>query len=284
MATATIAYGRRLGLKVPWDSRNRILAKTLTFVADDIYRIKFSDPAIWKSELIQRYLALDALGSALPPRVDFPPSTTSGKPLFTNDDLAQWFTEVLREDHSGKSSEENDRMTTTTATGTQIENHSEESEPPTKVNMSALLLALCGWSGEKIADVPIAICQKCFARLGLWLYQSNPESQAEEETMKLDPVSLHRSYCPWQDPSSQGALSAFEGMAGWQVLSETIGGQIERTKRRQKSTSVPEDDVDLDSIITSRTSKEELDHDDRARESKLARLRRAFAGKKNRKT
>jgi Rsm1-like len=190
--------------------------------------------------------------------------------------LVEWFTEVLHDGGSGKASQD----PTTTAVNNEAQNQSNEGDAPTKANISALLLALCGWSGEKVADVPIATCQKCFTRLGLWMYQPKPDSA--EDIMTLDPVSLHRSYCPWQDPVSMSALGSLEGMAGWQVLADGVAGQIERAKRQKRKTSFGTED-DVDSIVTSRASKDELDSEDRARESKLARLKRAFAVKKGKK-
>jgi hypothetical protein len=237
-------------------------------VADDIYRIKFGDQSHWKPELIQRYQTLAVLGSdKLPIRVTYPKSITDEKPSPSYDDLLEWFTEALQ-DASGK-----------TAQGDQSTD--ADAEPP-KPNFAALVMALCGWAGERVADVPIATCSKCFTRLGLWMYAPNPSSG---EPVPLPPASMHRSYCPWQDPTSMHALGSLAGLAGWQVLGDAVAGQIERAKRQRRRTTAASyvtaaTEDDLDSVVDSRASRDDLDSEDRARESKLARLKRAFAVKK----
>jgi Rsm1-like len=222
---------------------------------------------------------LVVFGSELPPKVNYPSSITGEKPSPSNDDLLEWFTEVLHDGASGKTSQDQ------SANAAADENQGKDDDA--KPNLSALLLALCGWSGEKVSDVPIATCSKCFTRLGFWLYQPKPASAsnpADEDAMALDPVSLHRAYCPWQDPGSMRALGALAGLAGWQVLADAVAGQVERARRQRRrktaASHVTLEEDDLDSVVTSRASREDLDSEDRARESKLARLRRAFAVKK----
>jgi hypothetical protein len=147
-----------------------------------------------------------------------------------------------------------------------------------EINKTALVMAFCGWTGQNVAGVPIAVCDKCFARIGLWMYKVS--SLGDDH--KLDPVGLHRAHCPWQSPISQSGLGRFAGLPGWEILNEMVCSNIARAKR-QKSLSTSVDD-DLSDTDSPRPSSKDIEDEDKARESKLARLRRALTSRRSKKS
>ena len=137
------------------------------------------------------------------------------------------------------------------------------------VNKTALALALCGWTGQELSTVKLAYCAACFSRVGLWIYA---------EDMTFNPVTLHRIHCPWQNPVSQSALGIHSGLAAWQVLAELIRGKMLRNdKQKETLDGEGSDGEDFDSP---RQSREDVDQEDKVREGRLSRLKRAFTVKK----
>jgi hypothetical protein len=139
-----------------------------------------------------------------------------------------------------------------------------------KVNTTAMILALCGWTGKELSGVKLAYCPACFSRIGLWIYN---------DEMKFNPVTLHRIHCPWQNASSQSALGIHSGLSAWQVLAELIYGKMLRGEKSKEPLYA--DDEDDEYMDSPRRSVDDEDREDRAREGKLARLKRAFTVKRN---
>jgi hypothetical protein len=228
---------------------------------DDIYRIKFSDVTIWQNELLERYNSLLHMGKELPSSIN-PPSYTESDNL-KNEDIVKWFDSVKKEAKDDAPPKDN----------------------PDGVQKVALALALCGWSGEKLAGVQFAYCTKCFSRVGFWLYRM---SNTDDEALILDPISLHRAHCPWQNPQSQCGLGDYSGLAAWQIMGRVISIGVSRTQRNKRASarvatgeSVDDGAASIDyrpstGMSTLSRTREEVDLDDKMRESKLARLKKAF--------
>jgi Rsm1-like len=231
-------------------------------LSDDIYRIKFSDVAVWQKELVDRYNSLVAMSKELPSSILTPEFSASDDHHLSINEISKWFTTTLVESQTASTTD----------------------NLPPSTNKVALTLALCGWTGEKIAGVQFAHCHKCFSRVGFWLYQK----QSDDESMKLDPVTLHRTHCPWQNAESQQGLGNYAGLAGWQILAQVISVQVSRRERgkRENLVSAGDDRTESGSIgfrpSTGRSTRtrEEVDLDDKTRESKLAKLKKAFTVKR----
>jgi hypothetical protein len=153
--------------------------------------------------------------------------------------------------------------------------------PSTKVNKVVFTMALCGWQGQDVSNVNIAYCSKCFARVGLWMYKA---SSLNDDGLTLDPVTLHRQHCPWQNPVSQSGLGRFAGLAGWEILNEIICSNINRAQRQRGLSRVGDEEDVSEYGDGPRPSREEVEDEDRVRESKLKRLRRALSVRKMTKT
>jgi hypothetical protein len=154
---------------------------------------------------------------------------------------------------------------------------------------SAAIMAVCGWQARDFAGVHIAWCQKCFARVGLWLYSESSETAApadDDDPMKFDPIMLHRTHCPWQNPISQRGLGSYSGHAAWEIVAELLGLEASRDERRRSvriEEAAPdrdeEDEDDDEQLPLSRESRDETERQDQERETRLNRLKRAFTVK-----
>ncbi|KAF2670667.1 zf-C3HC-domain-containing protein [Microthyrium microscopicum] len=242
---------------------------------DDIYRIKFSDPAQWQSELIQRYETLAKIPSSLPAQVvEQQTEGTPSQPIFRIGGIAKHLAPSIvakqAEPKSGTDSDPKDDST-----------QPKEISANKAINQTALLMALCGWTGQDVGGVSIASCQKCFARVGLWLYASltGPDGSPE---MRFDAVMLHRTHCPWQNSASQCGSGSYAGLAGWQIIADLLQNELDRTQQRVSHSKEHEDmdneDGESEEEVL-RLSVDERDKEDQARDSRLARLKRAFSVK-----
>lgn len=154
---------------------------------------------------------------------------------------------------------------------------------------SATIMAVCGWEAQCFSGVHIASCQKCFARVGLWLYTTSvmpSDSTEDDDSMKFDPISLHRTHCPWQNATSQSGLGSYSGHAAWEIVVELLGLEASRVERRRSVRSekavvdqANEEDLDEEeeTLPVSRASRDETERQDKERETRLARLKRAFS-------
>lgn len=148
---------------------------------------------------------------------------------------------------------------------------------------SAAILAFFGWSGTLIQQIPMATCSHCFARIGLWLYADKPadDGSPTKEPLSFDPT-VHRDYCPWVNPTSQCALGKFKGLSGWEIGAEYMISDAQRRKRTENHGETPADTTSEapmtdDEDAESRPSREEIEQQDRVRDSRLRRLKAAFS-------
>jgi hypothetical protein len=238
---------------------------------DDIYRIPFSDQGIRQKDLYTRYSALLTVSESLPSTVTIPKVTEGpDRELFDVDRITDWFSIIWKSNEAGTYNlEDADAQPATEVTNT----------PQADINKVALVMAICGWTGQDVAGVPIAACEKCFARIGLWMYKA---STLTDDDHKLDPVGLHRAHCPWQNPTSQSGLGRFAGLPGWEILHEMVCSNITRARRQKRLSSAVDDD--LSDTESPRPSSKDIDEEDKARESKLARLRRALTSRRSKKS
>lgn len=200
------------------------------------------------------------MNKELPSSVGTPSYTESDN--LSLDDIIKWFASIKLESNASSK---------------------DDTGPPGQIDKVALTLALCGWSGEKLAGVQFAYCTKCFSRVGFWLYRM---SSSDESSLTLDPISLHRAHCPWQNPESQSGLGDYSGLAAWQIMGRVISVRVSRKERNRRPTTAAREPLDdgaesvdyrpSTGISTLSRTREEVDLEDKMRESKLARLKKAF--------
>lgn len=129
------------------------------------------------------------------------------------------------------------------------------------INTTAFALAVFGWSGTTSYGIPMSTCSHCFVRNGMWLYSkktalissprsqrlqkvsnsgsksdqtlansscSSPENKGDnndddnDDSFNFELDLLHREYCPWRNGSSQCGVGQFSGLAGWEILVNTV--------------------------------------------------------------
>lgn len=221
--------------------------------AEDIYRIKMAEGAVWQTELKDRYNALLSVAPALPVHVRLP----------TGLDVEGLQRPLSRDGYA--------------------------SDPSSR---TALALALFGWRGQEVSGLHLAHCDRCFQRVGLWLYgsaQAASPPRASDAAMTFDPVDLHREHCPWKNAASQCGVGGFRGLAGWQVLVELVKGSRQRREHEERESRVGEvaelGGGEGRSAVgeEEEMSREDIVAKDRERESRLARLKKAFSVKKGKR-
>jgi hypothetical protein len=198
---------------------------------------------------------------------------------FNITELASFLAPALEE----KSDKGNNESPRDKSNGTVADASKDPSTELRAPNETALTLALCGWTGSAVDGLNLAYCEHCFARAGLWLYHST-----DDHGMKFDPVTFHRSHCPWQNPESQAAVNSFAGLAAWQILVALTYNKMHRELRHRDSLIQLTRPEDLLSVVStddttgteSRYSRDDMEREDKARESKLTRLKRAFTVKR----
>ncbi|KAK3081266.1 hypothetical protein LTS18_008492 [Coniosporium uncinatum] len=246
---------------------------------DDIYRIRFGDQIVWRMGLRERYTALMRVKEAFPEKLKAPVGLDVDGLL--KDVPEHLWTETPNKDDSVD----------------------EDSSPVEPTNSTAALLALTGWTAQTQYSISLATCSQCFAKVGLWLYTSKEsvkvlKSQVDaSDILTFDLVDLHRSHCPWRDSGTMRAIGSLEGKAGWEVMVELVRGWA-RTQRREEgviasgaarnsSRQTDGDEAEEQSLVDSpenlKRRREELEKEDKARESRLKKLKRALSLKKKSK-
>ena len=202
---------------------------------DSIYRLPLAHQAITFQSLRQRYESLCNLSADLPSSISQPSALHVSRltpHLFHV--LYPHLKSTLSTNHPPSSPI---RPTT---------NGSQTKEPNTQptINSGALILALTGWQADPDSPVSgIATCTSCFRRLGLWLFKtpspSPPASSPSHPTSepapasptrsdpvinRLDPLTEHRTYCPWINAQSQSRspLLTEADLPGWEILRDMV--------------------------------------------------------------
>lgn len=256
---------------------------------DDIYRIRMGDATLWQGALLDRYNSLLQVMPSLPDRLKLPDNNTE----HTTNATGKASQELLTIDHV--TSRLSAILTSPNAT------ESEEQQPSvadmTTPNATATALALFGWTGSSPHNIHLATCDRCFQRIGLWLYTSDPSNKAlpsaqsgiaDDDILSFDLAGLHREYCPWVSAESQCGLGPFGGLAGWEIVLKLVETKIARDRSQRESLDpsnrAGEDgnhDYGQEYLEKSRG---DLEREDKERESRLAKLKRVFTVKKSDKS
>ncbi|KAF2098360.1 zf-C3HC-domain-containing protein [Rhizodiscina lignyota] len=253
---------------------------------DDIYRIRMADASTWQTELTERYSSLVAIGPALPEMLKFPDADAETGDeqrtiKFTIDNLRSSLFSIMSMAQVPAVTRHD---TASSDSGTIL---SEKD-----LDLTAVSLSLFGWQGTSPHKIHLATCSRCFQRIGLWLYTSNPSNKAlpasqsgiaDDNIMRFDLVGLHRDHCPWINGETQAGLGQFAGLPAWEILVQLIKGSSLRRTNVEAGQSEEVEVMDEGDTGSMERSREEVEAEDRARDSKFARLKRAFTIKKGNK-
>lgn len=266
--------------------------------SDDIYRIWLADPNVWQPALKERYLALMAMGDALPEKIAFPEADPEDeRTRFELDAIVKLLQPLLMQpqqkekENAPPAADVNSSQETTTPTQPiEASGIATTAKDQPSINSTALALAICGWTGQTTAGVHLAYCKHCFQRCGLWLYSSKSSKTESSgslldgiDSMTFNPVDLHRQHCPWKNVTSQAESGVFKGLAAWQVHVQLVKNMRTRVRTNEYDVADEEGDdegLEVDGEELPRKSWEEIEKEDKERESRLRRLKRAFTIKK----
>ncbi|KAF2227358.1 C3HC zinc finger-like-domain-containing protein [Elsinoe ampelina] len=148
----------------------------------------------------------------------------------------------------------------------------DPSVPSDEIMARALMIALTGWHATCESRTNLLVCDACFQRIGLWMYQSKPstspttipagtsplpttpstQSTSLTPAIKsvsfgpsppsspsptsshppLDLLASHREHCPYRSPSSQAATGDYVGFPAWRILWTTAARYADEQRRR----------------------------------------------------
>jgi hypothetical protein len=159
----------------------------------------------------------------------------------------------------------------------------------------ALKIALHGWRGSSDHRTDLLQCETCFQRIGLWMYQpgyrpgkpnTDPDPDDDDDAAFVDLVEMHREHCPWRNSVSQKATGSLAGLNASQIMHRVVSTWTR--EQRRKSNEQPDVAEDVDSIGSPeverpRPSREEVELQDKERESKLRKLKKMFTVKRSSK-
>ncbi|KAL2354808.1 C3HC zinc finger-like-domain-containing protein [Cryomyces antarcticus] len=244
---------------------------------EDIMRLPLVRESVWKDDLRERCRNLQAVQEDLRD-IRSKPDVTDLVPLL----------QTLDETSSSE-------VDTSTAT---VDNTEASGSSQPKI----LTPALFGWRGAVEASNPILTCATCFQRIGLWLYhrpqnQSLDSAEQDDDLFVLDLVHKHREHCPWRNSETQCGVGKSEGLAGWEILVGNVRRSIRPSSTNNNTAgsavpvtdpaasdpvenAIPHTDTGTDDgvlVETPHKSRAEIESEDKARDSRLKKLRRALS-------
>ncbi|KAI4097763.1 MAG: hypothetical protein LQ344_000035 [Seirophora lacunosa] len=200
-------------------------------VPDSIYRLPLAHQAITFQSLRQRYESLSAISSDLPSNISAP----------SNLNIHNLIPHLFHILHPNLKNSASASHPSSPIIPNLPQPDDQTSPSPPTINRRALTLALLGWAADDTSPVPgIATCSSCFRRLGLWLFKTPPSSPITSPPSsptsasspahstpiiaRLDPITEHRTYCPWVNARSQSRSPnpTPEDLPGWEILRDMI--------------------------------------------------------------
>ncbi|KYG41552.1 hypothetical protein M433DRAFT_7861, partial [Acidomyces richmondensis BFW] len=158
----------------------------------------------------------------------------------------------------------------------------------------ALEIALHGWRGSSDAGNDLLHCDVCFQRIGLWMYQPGyqPSHIGEDDEEEYPPtvhlVEMHRDHCPWRNPTTQKASGTLSGQNACQILHRVVSTCAREQRRRSDemlktthNSEHDEDELESMTLASPAPSREEIEKQDKERESRLRKLKALFTFKRN---
>jgi len=235
---------------------------------DDIYRLQVVRPTVWQPELRKRYQSLQPMCDAVRYiKLKALPHDTSSL-LSTERLLAELPADVL-----GPPGEE---------------------QPAPEDSLKTLEVALHGWRGSEDSGNELLHCDTCFQRIGLWMYQpdyrTTSRASSDDESdgpVTIDLVEMHRDHCPWRNPDTQKSAGSLRGLNACQILQRVVSTcareQRRRSEEQQRASEQPEgneQDDDDNVPLSPAPSRDEVERQDKERDTRLKRLKSLFTVKR----
>ena len=238
---------------------------------DDIYRLSLVRPVVWKPQLLESYTSLLGVSKSI-------------------------------KDVTVKSANSNDaaflpceRLVTELPADV-----IPSSDTETSLKAKALEVALHGWRGSSEFRADLLHCETCFQRIGLWMYQPgykpgkqsdepNENDEDEDGIAVIDLVEMHREHCPWRNAATQNATGSLAGLNACQILHRVVSTYAREQRRKSdEQRGVPDETEAPGSpgsplVERPKPSREEIERQDKERESKLKRLKKMFTVKRSSK-
>ncbi|KAL9002396.1 MAG: hypothetical protein Q9188_004667 [Gyalolechia gomerana] len=260
---------------------------------DSIHRLPLAHQATTFQSLRQRYESLCALSADLPSTISYPPTLNVSK-------LIPHLFHILHPDQKSTPSTSHPAspIAPTSPTTTKSQTPKAEPTPQPTICPRALTLALTGWQADPESPAPaIATCTSCFRRLGLWLYNTTSSPSSPTTTLsspssptrfqpvinRLDPLTEHRTYCPWVNAQSQSRNPVpVEGdLPGWEILRDMLLRVRPPVGLRVAGTPEGRDVVDAgaagtDGDVEGNRGERSKEEKDKERWARLKRLKQVF--------
>ncbi|KAM0723498.1 hypothetical protein Q7P37_000485 [Cladosporium fusiforme] len=233
---------------------------------DDIYRLSLVRPVVWKPQLSERYKSLLGVSKSIKDVVIKSISTSDTTFLPTERLVAELPQDVL-----------------------------SVSDDDASLKARALEIALHGWRGSSDFHADLLHCETCFQRIGLWMYQpgykpgkkpSDNDDEEEEEIATIDLVEMHREHCPWRNATTQKATGGLAGLNASQIMHRVVSTYAREQRRRSDEQNRGVEDVQTPGspeVEVPKLSREEIERQDKERESRLRKLKRMFTVKRSSK-
>lgn len=235
---------------------------------DDIYRLSLVRPVVWKPQLSERYTSLLGVSASI--------KDVLVKSLSAPDTGSMPYERLAAE------------LPADVFSGTGTDSH---------VRDRALNMALHGWHGSSEFHADLLRCDTCFQRIGLWMYQpgykpgkknneTHEDDPDDDEIATVDLVEMHREHCPWKNAISQKATGSLAGLNACQILHRVVSTYAREQRRKseeQSGTTESAETPGSPEVETPKPSREEIDRQDKERESRLRKLKKMFTVKRSSK-
>ncbi|KAF2860544.1 zf-C3HC-domain-containing protein [Piedraia hortae CBS 480.64] len=219
---------------------------------DNIYRLSVIQPSIWQPQLRQRLQSLQSISETID-SVAVKGVSDGLHTLPPDDILVGLPTNILGSDEAQKSS---------------------------KTAAKLLQVAMHGWHGASDTGNDLLHCNACFQRIGLWMYQRcETEDKNQSDHNIIDLVSMHREHCPWRNPQTQQATDTLAGKNACEILSRVCSTFV-REKTRKSGGLYLEGTASEDARESRSISRQDIEEQDRVRDSRLRRIKTLFTTKK----
>jgi hypothetical protein len=231
---------------------------------DDIYRLSLVRPVVWKPQVLESYESLLNMSKSIKDLAVKTANSTDAAILPCERLVKELPTDVIPN------------------TDTEI-----------SLKAKALDIALHGWRGSSEFRADLLHCETCFQRIGLWMYQPGykpgkqtdepNENDDEDGNAVIDLVEMHREHCPWRNAATQNATGGLAGLNACQILHRVVSTYAREQRRKSdEQRGVPDESETPGSPLAERPkpSREEIELQDKERESKLKRLKKMFTVKR----